>query len=45
MEEKRSEPDRADVEVEPGEEPGRNPLGEGPEGWDELEETADDARS
>jgi len=43
--EKRSEPDRADEEVEPGEEPGRKPLGEGTEGWDELEETADDARS
>jgi len=45
MDEKRSEPDRADVEVEPGEEPGREPHGEGTEGWEELEETTDDARS
>jgi hypothetical protein len=45
MEEKRSEPDRADADVEPGEELGREPLGEGTEGWEELEETADDARS
>lgn len=46
MEEQRSEPDRAATEgVEPEEELGREPLGEGEEGWDELEETADEARS
>jgi len=45
MEEKRSEPDRAETEVEPEESLGREPLGEGEEGWEELEETADEARS
>lgn len=42
MEDKRSEPDRADEEREMEREEG---LGEGPEGWDDLEETADEARS
>lgn len=46
MEERRSEPDRAENEgVEPEESLGREPLGEGEEGWEELEETADEARS
>jgi hypothetical protein len=45
MEETRSEPDRAETETGPDEELGREPLGEGSEGWEELEETADDARS
>ena len=48
MDEQRSEPDRADrdeTDVEPEEELAREPLGEGAEGWDELEETADEARS
>ena len=46
MEEKRSEAERAETEgVEPEESLGREPLGEGEEGWEALEETADEARS
>jgi hypothetical protein len=45
MEKKHEGPDRAETEEKREGEAVREPLGEGPEGWEELEETADDARS